>query len=106
MDVKNETLEINCIFCTFSSNNSDLLRLHGFSHLANVKDIVENLPQSIKDTTFKTKEEFQKDLNVFIQENDWYNTGITFFYIKMLRKTCEPSRMGKDNDSKKYEQAH
>ena len=95
MDVKNETLEINCIFCTFSSNNSDLLRLHGFSHLANVKDIVENLPQSIKDTTFKTKEEFQKDLNVFIQQNAWYNTGITCFISKCKGKLVNLQEWGK-----------
>ena len=48
-----------------------------------------------KDTTFKTKEEFQKDLNVFIQENDWYNTGITCFISKCKGKLVNLQEWGK-----------
>ena len=100
MDVKDTKLEMKCIFCTFSSNNLDVLRLHGFCHQANVADIMENLPKSIKDTSFKTKEEFQTDLNIFIQQNTWNNTEIDSFISKCKGFLVDCKECGKTITSK------
>ena len=100
MNVKDETLEIKCIFCTFSSDNIDLLRLHGLSHQANVADIMENLPKSIKDTSFTTKEEFQKDLNTFTKQNTWNNTEIDSFISKCRGNIVKCKECGKKMSSR------
>ena len=82
LDLKNEILETKCIFCAFSTNNLDLLRLHGLCHQSNLADIMKNLPPSIKDNSFETKEEFQTDLNIFIQQQTRKNTRIDSFILK------------------------
>ena len=47
MELKDGILEIKCIFCTFSSNNLDGLRLHGLCHQANVADIMNEETSTI-----------------------------------------------------------
>ena len=81
-----------------------------FCYLANVKDIIENLPQSIKDTTFKTKEEFQKDMNVIIQQNAWNNTDINCFISKCKEELVNCQECGKTmtpkNMNRHYKNIH
>ena len=100
MDLKVKKIETKCIFCAFSSNNLDLLRLHGLCHQANVADIMENLPQSIKDTSFETKEEFETDLKVFIQQNTRNNTNIDTFILKCRGIIVDCKECGKTMTSK------
>ena len=55
--------------CTFISDNQDILKLHALSHQINLADIMKNLPSSIKEASFKTEDEFQTDLKIFLDNS-------------------------------------
>ena len=82
VNIKKENGKIECILCPFSSENIDLLRLHAFSHQTKVSKIMEDLPQSLKEACFKTKEEFESDLNIFLAKSAEVKPDIDLFILK------------------------
>ena len=54
--------------CSFSSNSVDVLKLHALSHQSEAAKILEELPQSLKEVCFGTKEQFKTDLNEFLDK--------------------------------------
>ena len=67
--VKKVELKIKCEDCTFVSDNQDILKLHALSHQISLVDIMKNLPPSIKEASFKTEDEFQTDLKIFLDNS-------------------------------------
>ena len=54
--------------CSFSSISLDVLKLHALSHQSEAAKILEDLPQSLKEVRFGTKEQFKTDLNEFLDK--------------------------------------
>ena len=66
--------KIKCEDCTFISENKDILRLHTLSHKISLEDIMKNLPASIKEASFKSEDEFQADLKIFLDNSSSSNS--------------------------------
>ena len=66
---KNHDQKIKCTHCGFISENQDILKLHRLSHQISLVDIMNNLPTSIKEESFKSEEEFVTDLKGFLENN-------------------------------------
>ena len=96
MNIKKEQSTIKCILCSFSSGNIDLLRLHALSHQTKVSEIMEGLPPSLKEVCFKTEQEFQSDLNMFLEKSTSENkTGIDRFILMCKGILVECKECGK-----------
>ena len=66
---KNHDQKIKCEHCGFISENQDILTLHTLSHQMSLVDIMNNLPTSIKEESFKSEEEFLAALKGFLKNN-------------------------------------
>ena len=66
-------LKNKCEHCDFISHNQSILKLHALSHQLSLLDIMKNLPPSIKEASFKTEDEFQADLNIFLDNSSVRN---------------------------------
>ena len=102
MDIKKEQSGIKCILCSFCSDNIDLLRLHALSHKTKVSEILEDLPQSLKEVCFKTKEEFQSDLNIFLEKSTENKTEIDNFVLMCRGILVECKECGKTLTGKNF----
>ena len=71
---KEEDLKIKCEHCNFLSDNQSVLKLHALSHQISLVDIMKNLPPSIKEASFKTEDEFQEDLKIFLEHSSVRNS--------------------------------
>ena len=66
---KKQVQKIKCAQCGFLSENQEILKLHTLSHQISLVDIMNNLPTSIKEESFKSEEEFLTDLKGFLENN-------------------------------------
>ena len=62
-----EELKVKCEHCEFVSENQDILKLHALAHQISMVDIMSNLPESIKEASFKSEDEFLTDLKGFLE---------------------------------------
>ena len=92
--IDKETTEIKCIMCSFSSDSLDVLKLHALSHQSESAKILEELPQSLKEVCFGTKEQFKTDLNEFLGKSG-FKTLIDEFILRCLLIIVECSECGK-----------
>ena len=66
---KSEMIETNleCDFCSFSTENKNIFKLHLLSHKFSENKILNTLPSSLKDLTFNSEEEFNQNMDVFLE---------------------------------------
>ena len=89
-----ETKQIKCIMCSFSSDSLDLLKMHALSHQSEAAKILEELPQSLKEVCFGSKEQFKTDLNEFLGMSG-FKTQIDEFILRCLLIIVECHECGK-----------
>ena len=61
--------QIKCMKCSFCSDNVDILRLHALSHGTEAANILKEIPESLKEVCFRTKEQFKADLDTFLEKS-------------------------------------
>ena len=107
--IREETTDIKCIVCSFCTDNVDVLKLHALSHQHEAAKILEELPQSLKEVCFGTKEQFKTDLNTFLEKLG-VKKIIDEFILKCLLIIVECPECGKSITQKNYkrhkERAH
>ena len=69
--------------CSFSSDSLDVLKLHALSHQSEAAKILEELPQSLKEVCFGSKEQFKTELNVFLSKSR-LKAQVNEFILKCL----------------------
>ena len=86
-----EQLKNKCEHCDFISHNQSILKLHALSHQLSLLDIMKNLPPSIKEASFKTEDEFQADLKIFLDKSSVGNSELESLIPndKQLKVECE-----------------
>ena len=80
--------------CSFSSDSLDLFKMHALSHQSEAANILEELPQSLKEVCFGSTEQFKTDLNEFL-EMSGFKTQIDEFILKCLLIIVECPECGK-----------
>ena len=92
--IEKETTEIKCIMCPFFSKSVDVLKMHALSHQSDAAKILEELPQSLKEVSFGTKEQFNADLDEFLGKSR-FKTQIDEFILRCLSIIVECPECGK-----------
>ena len=67
--MKSEEMKVKCEHCNFLADNRSIQMLHELSHQISLVDIMKNLPPSIKEASFKTEDEFETDLKIFLDNS-------------------------------------
>ena len=80
--------------CSFSSDSLDLFKMHALSHQSEAANILEELPQSLKEVCFGSTEQFKTGLNEFL-EMSGFKTQIDEFILKCLSIIVECPECGK-----------
>ena len=80
--------------CPFFSKSVDVLKMHALSHQSEAAKILEELPQSLKEVCFGSKEQFKTDLNQFLGKSG-FKAQIDEFILKCLLIIVECPECGK-----------